>query len=129
METKKIKTEIGIIDGRDSIEINELNTSLKPINLFLKININTSLCSENRYEKGFINGTITFSDVKKYEIFSLDFYPLEKYLSSSFDEVMNSPYLLKYNLIGSHKHLILSAYDHILEVICKEYQLNLPPLI
>jgi hypothetical protein len=95
MKTKEIVTELGIIDGRNAIEVDTIKTKSRPLELYLEININTSLCSSSIYKQKYVKGKIDFLDVKMYNIFLLDYYPNEKYLSSSVDEVLSSPYLEK----------------------------------
>lgn len=124
MDTKEITTELGVISGRNAIVLKAFVTTLAPFGIDIEFNVNTQLCSGAPHSKKYLDGRIVFKNVIKYQMFSLDYFPFEKYIKSSLDEVQNSEYLIKYKLKDSHKHIYVSAYDHILEVVCKDYNIE-----
>lgn len=121
MNTKPVVTKLGVISGRDAFELKKIETQLTPISITLWLSLSTNLCSAPHPFEGFIDVKITFQDVLMYGAYSLDFFPYENQIDSSFDKIQDSAYLKEYDPKGAYMHLLLSAYDHVIEVVCKSY--------
>lgn len=121
MTTKPIVTKLGIISGRDAFELRRIETQPTPVSIILWLSLSTRLCSEPPLAEGFIDVKISFKEVLMYSVYALDFFPYENQIDSSFDQIQDSGYLNEYDPKGAYKHLLLSAYDQVIEVVCKSY--------
>lgn len=125
MNTQEIQTSLGIIDGRDAIILKNIETQIHPNCLICFLEIDSNSCSDCFLEKEFINSKIIFNKVLFYSFYSLDYCPFEKFIKSSFDKVLDSDFLQKYNVDDKFIHVILSCYDHIMEVVCEKYDFQI----
>lgn len=127
MKTKTIKTKIGIINARDAMVVKELSVCVYPNSIRVLLDVSTKYGSENMYKEKFVDATVIFNGVISHSLVSLDYYPYDNYLESCFCEVIDSKYLSKNKLAEKgYKHLILSCYDHVLEVVCNDYMFVFP---
>lgn len=125
IETKPIKTELGIINFRNAFILTDLKAQLYPISLSLVLDLDPTMASEyNSANKHLTKTAISFIDVAMYAVFTLDMSPFENKKKSSFDMVLDSKYLAEYDSKKEYSHLILSTYDHVIEVVCKEYKIE-----
>lgn len=124
-EHKKIQTQLGYINGRDTIYLENIENSLFPLQLKLLGEISGNGCSLEKWKNEFLKYELFFSSVAMYNCFELDYFPYKKQLKSSFDEIVNSEWLEKLQLTETHKHFVVSTYDHIFEIIAKEYDLKI----
>lgn len=124
MEIKPIETELGIIKGRDSILIKAVETFLYPLSLKLSGTVDGTHCTYKLNDRS-IPFHLFFNSVEMYNCFMLDFSPVDKDLQSSFDEVIDSELLESMRLLKTHKHYIISTYDHVFEVAAKAYDFKL----
>ncbi len=123
-----INTAYGILNGRDSIFLDEVSMSNRTNHLHLKGEFNGSLLSIPAEEK-WIPYELTFEWVLASKITELDTWESQQnwYNESSFDEVIDSEWLksLSRNRKLEHKHFIILTYDDVIEVICKSFNLVL----
>jgi hypothetical protein len=123
-----IETEYGILDGRDSIFLDEISMSNRTNNLHLEGELNGSLCSKSPGEI-FIPYRLTFEWVLTFKVTELDTWEAQKngYNKSSFDKIEDSEWIK--NLAGkktpNHQHFIILTYDDVIEVVCKSYKFEL----
>lgn len=118
MKVKDIITNIGFIGGRDAIIIEQINiTNSRTIEIYADVN-NNNLC--NFYDKGidnvkvkFIFQGVIYQSLFDYEIFE---DKIKGESVSSIREKVGSSLSKK----GFH-HIVLIAYDDIVEIVCKEY--------
>jgi hypothetical protein len=122
MEIKSIKTVLGDLQGRDDLFLQKLDMNLYPIEIKCHLRLNNNI--KKRLPENTNNSSdvviLKFLDVKIFNVSMLDYSKLEKFVKSRFDEVINSE-TLKLNKLDLFKHFILSTYDHVIEVIAKDF--------
>jgi hypothetical protein len=124
METIAIKTQLGILNYRDTIIVKLLETSVLPLNLTIIGTIDGNQCSIKTDDRN-IPFNLNFNSIIMFNCFKLDYSLVDVYTKSSFDEVINSALSEKMKLLNSHKHFIVSTYDYVFEVIATDYELQL----
>ena len=123
-----IETEYGVLNGRDSIFLDEISMTNRTNHLHLKGEFNSSLCSKPVSEK-WIPYEIIFEWVLASKITELDTWESQRnwYNETSFDEIIDSEWLK--NISGKktpeHRHFIILTHDDVVEVICKSYSIVL----
>lgn len=118
MEVKDIITDIGFIGGRDAIIINHVNIiNSRTIEIYADVEEN-GLC--DFYDKTIKNVQMkfVFSGVVYYSLYDYEMFEskVKGGSVSSIREKVDSP-LYK----NGYHHIIIIAYDDIVEIVCKEY--------
>ena len=125
---KPIETEYGVLEGRDSIFLDEVSLSNRTNHLHLKGEFNGNLCSKPAFAKR-IPFKLTFEWVIVSKITELDTWESQRnwYNETSFDEIAESDWLNKFGCKKTHeyRHFIILTYDDVIEVVCKSYNLIL----
>lgn len=137
-----IKTEIGILWGRDCIFLDRAVMDLeRASDLILEGTINTNIVKEfappaGLSASGELPYRLRFSLVLAVQILEFDTWcdlhdsdPVESAEPSSFEEVLNSRWKasLKGKVTEPDRHFRVSTYDDIIDVICRDYQLSFNP--
>ena len=124
METKPIITDLGIIQYRDTIFLDSVETSIYPLTLKLEGKINGEHCSKEIQNPNILF-CLDFFSVEMFNCFELDHSPVDKFTKSSFDEVINSSVLEAMDLAVSRNHFIVSTYDYVFKVVAENFNLDL----
>ncbi len=111
---RAVETTLGIINGRDTIYLDEITLVVAERKLILRGEFNGPLCSKATNED-FIPYELIFSRVSDHKLTDLDSFGFAKGISS-FDEVVQG---------GAKREYLVRTYDDVLEVVCDSYQLNL----
>jgi len=110
-----IKTDFGILKGRDILFLDDVKIEYSDAKLSLIGEINGELLEDKKRED--ISYTLSFSGVLSYQMIELDSWNGE--YASSFDEIKKSEWIRK--LIGktsaSHQHYRVVTYDHVFDVV------------
>lgn len=117
-----IETEHGEIHGRDGIYLDMLIQSFSPSSLQFRGDISRHQCTNTKIKKNWIGYILTFQDVEAFDCKALDIYS-ENRITSSFDELFESQWLIDLKLEGFH-HYILATYDYVYEIAARGYVLN-----
>lgn len=116
-----IVTSVGIIRGRDAVYLDEImqvgNT------LTVRGEINSTLCS-NCDSKKWIKYELRFLGISSYRVWSLDIYPSELNMVSSFDMVGDSTWARQLDRASSN-HYILQTYDFVYEILALEHEFQI----
>ncbi|SHK35408.1 hypothetical protein SAMN02745163_03660 [Clostridium cavendishii DSM 21758] len=128
IEFKPIETELGVIKGRDSIYLDEINYDYVNKKVELLGEINGELC-ENRNDK-FIKYSLEFKGVYIFNMVELDLsYKLvgNDFSVASFLEIECSEKLNHAEKIRNQKlkSFLVQTYDDVFEVICESYNFKL----
>lgn len=128
IEFKPIETEVGIIKGRDSIYLDEINYDCVNKKVELLGELNGELC-ENRKDK-FIKYSLEFTGIYIFNMVELDLsYKLVgmDFSVSSFVEIECSEKLNHAKKIRNKKlkSFLLQTYDEVFEIICESYTLKI----
>lgn len=121
-----VKTEYGILAGRDCIYLDEVSFCNRTNRLHLKGEINGSLCSIP--PAGYwVPYELIFEGVLIQKITGLDIWTSQQNNApqSSFDEIENPPWLddLSNKKTWPHRHFILHTYDDVFEVSCLSFKM------
>ena len=124
---KEIVTQVGIIDGRDSIYLDEVEFTVNE--LIFKGKINGNSCTNNYFKKEWIKYTLKFYNTLYFDCVELDFNKIENQFASSFDLVTNSEIIKSFQnqskkLTEQHSHYGLFTYDYIFQIIAKSFELT-----
>lgn len=117
-----IFTELGRIDGRNGIYLDEMKQEMNKLRFIG--DLNGKLCSENVLGFRWYSYEMIFSYVQAYECQELEICKLK--VQSSFDEVKDSDLVKELKLENKeYKHFILSTYDYVYSIIAKEFELRI----
>ncbi|TYQ14641.1 UNVERIFIED_CONTAM: hypothetical protein Cloal_1000 [Acetivibrio alkalicellulosi] len=123
-KNKPVITNLGKIDGRNGIYLDDVKQTFSPNKLFFNGEIDGKLCSNNAEGYRWYSYELYFSLVQAYNCMELELCKLK--VESSFDEIIDSELITKFNLDGkSYKHYILSTYDYVYSIISKEFNLKI----
>lgn len=137
-----IKTEIGILWGRDCIFLDRVVMNLeRASDLILEGTINTNIVKEfvlpqNMPVSGELPYRLRFSGVLAVQILEYDtwcdLHENDQTVSqdpSSFEEVIDSRWKASLNgkVTKPDRHFRVSTYDDIIDVICRDYELTFNP--
>ncbi|KAA8995181.1 hypothetical protein FJU30_25295 [Affinibrenneria salicis] len=112
MEMKEIQTKYGVIYGRDALVLSGTELKLYPFNFIINTSLSLSACKPEILNAPDVKVKFIFSDIERLSIYKLDEYPNEKHSKSSFDYVDETHE-------DENKHIILSTYDHVFDIIGK----------
>ena len=112
----KIKTKLGYINARDAIHLDVVKYYIETLELVFEGEINSSSCSIKQIEK-WIKYKFSFESVNSYKCIPVDDFN-ENLTESSFDIILNE------NEKSESNKYILSTYDHIFEILAKDYILE-----
>ena len=117
-----IETSLGILYGRDAIYLDLLLQEFSKIEF--EGNFTTALCSKYNGSNNRIKYNIKFYGVIFFSGCELDNYQDELKMVSSFDIILNSKIIEKFNS-KNKKHFIFATYDYVYEIIAEDYILTL----
>ena len=121
---KAIKTEVGLLVGRDCIFLDNAKFQNSMNNLKLSGGLNGSLCTESSSSEE-ISYTIIFKEILALKMIELD--SNHHKAETSFDEVINSEWIknLGAKVTNEYKHYYFQTYDQVFELACTGYALEL----
>jgi hypothetical protein len=124
LQNEPIQTELGEIDGRDGIYLDDVKQTFSPNQLTFVGDINGNLCTNNSLGYRWYSYELTFHQVQAYDCRKLEICKWR--VISSFDEVKDSELIKELRLEGKgYKHYILSTYDYVYQVIAKDFELKI----
>lgn len=120
-----VKTQLGLIKGRDSIFLDKLVQTDCPSTVKVHGEISANLCTDYSGPPGkWISYEMTFKGVLAYRGWEIDLYPSELQIVSSLDIIQGSTWAE--DLAGSTRtHYVLSTYDYIYEILAQDFKLEL----
>lgn len=127
---KAIKTELGEIQGRDAIFLDDIQFNYQKNEVRLIGEINGLLCSESK-DEGFIGFELLFKKVYYFNMVELDvsmqMFNDEYNENSSFGEILNTKIIKDIkNARGLElKQYIVYTYDDVFVIACQEFELRL----
>jgi len=126
---KAIKTELGILAGRDCILLDKTSFIRSKRSLILKGSINNYITDKTQLEKRFSKYLLTFTGVLAFKVLELDSWEEiidDEYFNveSSFDEISDSTWIkeLGGKANSSHHHYLVQTYDDVFNVVCAKYE-------
>lgn len=107
--------------GRDAVYLDRMFHDIDSAYLLFEGQLKSSVSSS----KHFTTYKLRFLQPIHFNCTELDRYKNEKYLSSSFDLVLESELLktIRYNN-NNYQHFILATYDFVYEIICIGYEME-----
>ena len=125
---KPVETDLGILEGRDCIYLDEVFLKDNQTTLILVGEINGNLCS-NKQSGKFISFELIFSGVIALQMIELDSWDFAS--KASFDEVVESDWIgeLGGKVDSTHRHYLVQTYDDVFDVVCHSYQLKLKSVL
>jgi len=127
---KAIKTELGEINGRDAIFLDDIQFNYQKNEVKLVGEINGLLCSEAN-DDGFIGYELLFKKVYYFNMVELD-VSLQMFddlynESSSFGEILDTKILrdIKNARDLELKQYVIYTYDDVFVIACQEFELRL----
>jgi hypothetical protein len=132
-ELVPIITPVGVLNGRDAIYLNEITLPDCCNSLVAIGSINCRLASKPPDGVRFQSYRIKFSGVLAHQITELDTWEASRnqvWPPSSFDEVKKSEWIARCTtslskVTKNHRHFIFQTYDHVIEVLCLDYVMDL----
>lgn len=124
MKTQAIETVVGILQGRNALYLDEAKQTFSPPLIAFKGVLSAPRCSNYQGAERFPIYEASFADCRYFTCVEIDRYKNEKYLTSSFDLVLNSDLLESLKLSGSHQHYIFATYDFIYEIVATNFTLT-----
>ncbi len=121
----KILTELGYLNGRDCIFLDQVTFKDGwPDHVILKGEINLSLCG-NEIVVPQALFKLLFCEVKAFKVIELELWDYSS--ESSFDEVLDSSWIeeIENEELVNYHHYVIQTYDHVFEIICKNYHLHI----
>lgn len=118
MEIKNIITSIGFIGGRDAIIIEHINIiDSRTIEVYVNV-FRNGLCDFVDNSMSDINLKFVFNGVMKFQLYDYEMFEnnIKGQTVSSIREIVKPTYSKK----GLH-HIIIIAYDDIMEFLCTEF--------
>lgn len=118
MEIKDIITSIGFIGGRDAIIIEHINIiDSRTIEVYVNV-FRNGLCDFVDNSMSDINLKFVFNGVMKFQLYDYEMFEnnIKGQTVSSIREIVKPTYSKK----GLH-HIIIIAYDDIMEFLCTEF--------
>ena len=120
-----IETPVGVLRGRDAIFVDTIQFP-NPFDAAITGSFNGHLGS--RRIEGMIDYSLTFGGVKGFELILADLAP--DVGKSCFEEVRESAWLIDFAKIKDlgdpmPKHYRITSYDHVINVMCKSYELSI----
>lgn len=118
MEIKDIITSIGFIGGRDAIIIEHINIiDSRTIEVYVNV-FRNGLCDFVDNSMSDINLKFVFNGVMKFQLYDYEMFEnnIKGTTVSSIQEIVKPTYSKK----GLH-HIIIIAYDDIMEFLCTEF--------
>jgi hypothetical protein len=124
-----IITEIGTLRGRDAVYLDSVAISDHQNTLTLCGEFNCSLASKPPRAK-WQAYRVRFSGLLALQMIELDTWESlqeGRWTETSFDEVVDSSWLARMHGKASnkHRHFVFQTYDHVFEMICTSYELEL----
>ena len=112
MDVKAIETKYGLIYGRDALILSGTELGFYPFSFVVRGVLSLASCKPGITDVPDVNVEFLFGDIERMSIYKVDDNPYEKYSMSSFD------------LIGGKdgdelKHIVLSTYEHVFDIIGK----------
>jgi hypothetical protein len=129
MTRSPVKTDLGILDGRDCIYLDKLNYIYEKHTLTIEGELNGNLC-EIAIKDSFIPYTIKFLGVLAIKMEELEMYGYSN--KSSFEELKDSAWLMEASRSDKYykelKHFIFATYDDVIEILCRDFEMviNIP---
>lgn len=128
MRSEPIRTDIGYLEGRDAIFLDDVVYDKR--SLTLKGEFNGDLCTENI--DGYIGYEIKFNSIYYMRIIELDvsseFLDDEVFRGrSSFYEIYDSDEIKSVQEARNlnYRHFMFWTYDDMFEIVCKDYELKI----
>lgn len=110
MHTLAIKTEHGVIYGRNALMVTSTAFSDRPLEIEINASLSLSCCLPEVTGVAPVKATFKFYDAISIAVYRLDDYPYEKDLSSCFDEVL-------FDKNNGKKRYVLSTYDSVFDIV------------
>lgn len=123
-KTHPIALQVGFVNGRDAIFVDEKIEQFSPHTLIFKGQFNGDLCTNNFLNKKTIPFVLKFFNVKNFECQHIDYNNFELELLSSFDLVENSEWLERFKLKNMN-HYRLATYDYLYQIAACKFDLSL----
>lgn len=120
MKSKPITTEVGRIDGRNGIYLDNVQHCLEKGTLQFCGDINGNLCSANEAGFRWISYECDFLGVSAYQCVGLEECGWD--IESSFDEVVESNYLTELGLSSTYKVYLFATYDYVFRIVAEDYE-------
>lgn len=120
MHTQAIETPVGILKSRNALYLDEVKHYFQPPTLLFKGALNSTYS----IDKSFPAYTIEFVQPIFFNCLELDRYKREKYLSSSFDLVVDSELCKDLLAEHTHNHYVLATYDYVYEIVATNYSMH-----
>jgi hypothetical protein len=125
MKTKPIETIVGKLMGRNALYLDDVKQLLAPPSLIFRGALSAPQCSNYQGTERFPAYEAVFEGCQYYDCTGLDYYKREKYLSSSFDLVVESDLVNLLKLSAHYNHYVFATYDFVYEVVAKSFVLDL----
>lgn len=120
-------TELGVISGRDAIDLNKQEMIQKPFGLIFSGEINGKLCSNNISGSDWISYQLSFDYPLFFSCCELDLYRISD-LVSSFDILENSKLVADIHqndvcekFKDNFKHYVFATYDYVYEIVARDF--------
>jgi hypothetical protein len=123
-----VVTDVGILKGRDTFFVEEVDLRLYPSTLSIAGLLNGNHASDNRLGGDLIYH-VTFESVLALQMIELDSWWGNGAAESvsCFDQVIHSSWIagLGGKVTAAHQHYVLQTYDDVFAVICKAMRISI----
>jgi len=125
---KPVRTQVGIISGRDALYLDEIKFDYKKNIITFIGEINGELCSASKI-KGFIHYKMNFKDVLYFKMIELDVSLFESQSSFGMEscivELLETDMLMNIEKARgvNSRHFVVSTYDDVFNIVCKELEI------